>query len=106
MLTSDDLSQMRANLTAVRGDDLTNITLRRGNTSISAQNVRITTMLGGVIMRGEQSDEARGRVLVFGATTLDIQTGDRFTHAGVLYRVTLIRPDRKASTCAEAEVVE
>ena len=45
-------------------------------------------------------------MIVCGATTLDIQVDDRFTTGGVLYRVTLVRPNRSADTQAEAELVE
>ena len=43
-------------------------------------------------------------VVVLGPTTFDVAIDDRFTLAGVLYRVTFVRPNRLAAIVAEAEV--
>jgi hypothetical protein len=53
-----------------------------------------------------QSQEARGKVIVVGSTTLNIQVDDRFNVDGRLYQVVIVRPNRKAATVAEADLVE
>jgi hypothetical protein len=45
-------------------------------------------------------------VIVFGATDLDVAVDDRFTEAGVLYRVVFISVNRDVDTQAEAVAVE
>jgi hypothetical protein len=108
MLASDDLAQMQSDLAQVRGDREETITIRRGSNTLSAQTVRIAR-LGG---QGREADspgaqQSVARVVVLGATTLDIQPGDRFNDDnGVLYEVVAVRPNRGAAVIAEARVVE
>lgn len=108
MLTAADWAAMTADLAAVRGDNSTSITIRRGGTTLAGQAVRLVRQgAGGQWVQGAASQEVRLRVLVAGPTDLDIAPGDRFNDAnGVLYQVTAVRPNRRASTVAEAEMVE
>lgn len=106
MLSAADWAQMQADRRAIRDDNPVAIVLRRGATTVPAQTVRLTRAgVSGRIVEGRQTQESRGRVLVWGDTTLDIQPEDRFTTAGVLYRVVLVRPNRRAGVEAEAEQV-
>lgn len=107
MLSAADWTAMTADLAAVRGDNPLSIVIRRGATTLTAQTVRLARAGGsGQRAQGAASQEARGRVLVAGPPTLNIQPDDRFNDAqGVLYRVVLVRPNRRASTVAEAELV-
>lgn len=107
MIGGDDLAQMRANLLEVRDDRTASIVFRRGETTLAAQSVRIART-GGVGQRSDSAggQESRGQVVILGATSLDIQPGDRFTEGGRLYRVILVRPNRSVMTAAEAELVE
>lgn len=106
MLTSDDLSQMRADLLSVRDDNDVSIVIRRGETTLAAQTVRGARTGSGGPRSSPGGQEARGGVVVLGSTGLDIQSGDRFTIGGVLYRVIFIRPNRTVATMAECEAVE
>jgi hypothetical protein len=108
MLSAADWTAMAADLAAVRGDNPVSITLRRGATTVTAQTVRVarTGTGGGRAAGGNGTEEYRGGVVILGATTLDIQVQDRFTIAGVVYRVTIVRPNRRAGVIAEAEMVE
>ena len=106
MLSAADWAAMTADLAAVRGDNPVSIVIRRGETSLAAQTVRVARTGSTGRTGGDHSEEFRARVVVMGAPTLDIQVEDRFTVSGVLYRVTMVRPNRKAATMADAELVE
>jgi hypothetical protein len=107
VISSDDLTQMRADKDEIRSDNTVSVVIRRGDTSLPAQTVRIALAGGwGRRLDSKGGEEARGRVLISGAIDLDIQVDDRFTVSGVLYRVTFVRPDRRIDTVAEAEAVE
>ena len=107
MLTSNDWARMASDLTTIRDDNPVSITIRRGSTTLAAQTVRIaqTGMMGRQVDSGP-AQESRGGVVVVGATTLDIAPDDRFNAGGLLYRVVLVRPNRRAAVVAEAELVE
>jgi hypothetical protein len=107
MMSAADWTAMTADLALVRGDNPVSITLRRGATTVAAQTVRVARMnSAGGAAGGNRSEEYRGRVVILGATTLDIQVQDRFTIAAAVYRVTIVRPNRRAGVMAEAEMVE
>lgn len=107
MIGADDLAQMQADLLAVRGDNAESVILRRGSLTVAAQTMRIARMGGqGQNRESATAGEQRGRVVILGATTLDIQVDDRLTVDDVLYRVTFVRPNRTAATMAEAEQIE
>lgn len=107
MLSEADWEAMAVDLAAVRADNPTSIVIRRGATTLAAQTVRIARQgASGLRFAGAASEEVRGRVVVAGPPTLDIAPGDRFNAGGRLYRVVLVRPNRRASTLAEAELVE
>lgn len=103
-----DWDQLADDLAAIRAENEQTIVVRRGDTVLDAQAVRLARITAqGQAHGGAETQESRGRAVVLGATTLDIQPGDRFTDAaGVLYRVVLVRPNRRAAVIAEAEVVE
>jgi hypothetical protein len=112
MLTSNDWARMASDLTTIRDDNPVSITIRRGSTTLAAQTVRIaqTGMMGRQTDSGP-AQESRGGVVVMGASAssaapLDIAPNDRFNAGGLLYRVVLVRPNQRAATVAEAEVVE
>jgi hypothetical protein len=106
MLSTADWTRMQADLAAVRGDNPVSITIRRGATTLAAQTVRVArTNSQGAMSAGDKSDEHRGKVVILGGTTLDIAPEDRFTVAGILYRVIVVRPNKKAAVVAEAESV-
>jgi hypothetical protein len=107
LIGSDDLAQMAADLAEVRGDNEVSVIIRRGGSTLAAQSVRVARTGGqGMERDSEGAQQATGRVVVLGATTLDIEAQDRFSVAGVLYEVVLVRPNRTAATVAEARLVE
>jgi hypothetical protein len=111
-----DWDQAAADLALVRQDNEVDITIRRGDTTLNPQPVRIARA-GGAQGRERDSEGAQqvvGRVVVLGPKTLDVQPGDRFTLPPIggpagdrtLYQVAFIRPNRRAAVVAEAEIIE
>lgn len=99
---------MAADLAEVRGDNEIEVILRRGDTTLPAQPVRVARQGSFSQQRDSDGGQAvRGRVVVLGGTDFDVQAGDRFNDgAGVLYEVSFVRPNRRAAVVAEAEAVE
>jgi len=108
MLTDADWTRIANDLAELRQDNETIITIRRGSTTLAAQTARIARQ-GSVagVKDSEGGQTVRGRVVVLGSTTFDVQPGDRFNDAnGTLYQVVFVRPNRRAAVIAEAEAVE
>jgi len=107
-MTLFDWTQAAADMAAVREENEISITIRRGDVTLDAQDVRVARRRGqGRQSQGDRTQESRGRVVVMGGTSLDVQPEDRFSDdAGVLYRVVLVRPNRRAAVIAEAEVIQ
>lgn len=99
---------MVADLLAVRADRPESIVIRRGDTALAPQTVRIAR--SGTAARrvdGGNAEQWEQRVVVLGGTDLDIETGDRFNDtSGRLYEVDFVRPNRTAATVAEAKGIE
>jgi hypothetical protein len=107
MLSDADWLRMQADLAAIRGDNEVEITIRRKDSTLEPQAVRIARTASGRVQRGEGTKESEGRVVVLGGMDFDVQPGDRFTDpAGNLYRVVFVRPNRRAAVVAEANMVE
>lgn len=112
MLSADDLTRMQADMNTVRNGNAVSVAFRRGNTTLTAQTVR----LAGAGFASERrsasgtAQESRDQITMLGPTTLNIQIDDRFTltvgGVPVLYRVTWVRPDRRVATMARAEAIE
>lgn len=109
MINSADLAQMKKDITLIIGDNDVSITVRRGDTTLPAQTVRLARM-GGQSRRPMSGDrdlaQSEFRVAVIGETTLNIQPRDRFTYDSVLYEVETVRPNRSVSKVAEAKAVQ
>jgi hypothetical protein len=108
MLSDADFAWMRANTAEVMSDHLATITIRRGSTTLPAQDVRVERLGQGSSMKVDRthSEESRTRILVVGEVGLDIQKDDRFNWDGHLYRVLFLRPNTQVDTQAEAELIE
>jgi hypothetical protein len=106
MLNSSDYEAMRKDLEAVRGDHEVEIVIRRGETTLAAQPVRISRFRKGFRMQTAAGEESRGDIVVMGGVDFDVQAQDRFTVDGMLYRIIFVRPNRMAAVTAEAEAVE
>jgi hypothetical protein len=98
---------MTSDLAEVRGDRQESIIIRRGGSTLSAQNCRIALAAVGRMMENSEEVEVRGRVTVLMAYGADVQPDDRFNDSnGILYRVVLVRPNRGVATTVQAEVVQ
>lgn len=102
MMTASDWAAMRVDLLAVRDDNAVSVVIRRGNTALPAQAVRIAQRGGSRPAATNAAERVAGGVLVLGDVALDIQPGDRFNANGLLYEVVGVRPNRRAATVAEA----
>ncbi len=107
LMTTADWAAQAADLAEIRADNQVSITLRRGATSLAAQNVRIAQAgrSGGRLATGEL-EAALLEMTILGATTLDIQPEDRFTVAGVLYEVSAVAANERAGVRAWARMVQ
>lgn len=108
MLSSGDMANIRAAFTELRTDNAVSIALRRGSTTLAAQSFRFA-LTGGATRnvsvarppQGVSDSTAQGTLV--GATTADVQIGDRFAHGGVVWHVVYVRPDRRAATLCDVE---
>lgn len=107
MLNDADWLALRADLDALIGDNVQEIVIRRGQTTLDGQDVRIVRAgTAGTRIQGMGTEESRATVLVYGDIDLDIQPEDKFVDgAGLLYRVVLVRPNRRVGMVAEAVVM-
>ena len=106
LMTEADWAAMSADLAAVRGDNEVSIAIRRGNTTLASQAVRIARLgQRGSAPVGTVVSEVQQGVVALGGLSFDVQVGDRFTVAGVLYEVTTVRPNRRAAVVAEAKAI-
>lgn len=108
LLNSADLAAMRSDLLAVRGDNPVSVVIRRGNTTLTAQTVRVSTRGRMTAQRrtGQGATETTNLITVLGDIGLNIQPDDRFTLSGILYRVTFVHPNRRVRIEAQATAVE
>jgi len=97
---------MRADLKAIRDDRPASVVIRRGETTLAAQTVRIARVGRGYRFISGQGREDRANVLAMGDTTFDVKVDDRFTHEGTVYQVIFVRPNRDAAITAEAVAVQ
>lgn len=102
-----DWDELATALAEVRNENATNITLRRGSTTLAAQSVRIAQAgrQAARLATGEL-EAAVFEMTILGSTTLDIQAEDRFTANGVLYEVTAVAGNERAGVRARARMVQ
>lgn len=107
LMTTADWAAMAADLAEIRVDNQVSITLRRGSTTVAAQNVRIAQAgrQAANLATGEM-EAALFEMTILGATTLDIQPQDRFTVNGVLYEVSAVATNERAGLRSRARVVQ
>lgn len=106
LMAAADWAAMAADLAAVRGDNEASIAIRRGSTTLAAQAVRIARIgQRSAAPVGQNASEVQQGVVALGGLSFDVQVGDRFTVAGVLYEVTTVRPNRRAAVVAEAKAI-
>ncbi|MCP4426760.1 MAG: hypothetical protein GY803_19890 [Chloroflexi bacterium] len=108
MLNAIDLAKMKADLSDVISDNSASIVIRRGETTLAAQTVRVER---GGIGRSNKRDAAHAeqtesRITVAGGVDLDIALGDRFNAHGFLYEATAVHPNTQMGKLAEAILVQ
>ena len=97
----------RERLRIIRGRNEVELQLRRGETTLAAQPMRIE--MAGLRGYRLQSDAARASqqpMFILGEHDMDIAVDDRLTYNSILVRVVFIQPNRLAGTIAEAVAVE
>lgn len=95
-----------ADMRAIRADNEQSIAIRRGDSTLSAQAMRVE--MAGMRAQRLMSDAARQSTqaaYVLGEPDMNIAPEDRFNWNGILFRVVFIQPNRLACTIAEAVVV-
>lgn len=97
---------MQADLKAIRDDRPASVVIRRGETTLAAQTVRIARVGRGYNFISGQGREKRADALAMGDVTFDVQGGDRFTNENILYEVIFIRPNKDEMIVAELQAVE
>lgn len=93
-------------LTAVMNLRAQSIQLRRGNTTVNAQPMRLERLSKSQQWHSEASRERRADGTLLGASNLDIAVDDRFNADGLLWRVSFIQPNRQYMTIAEVQVIQ
>ena len=97
----------RERLRKIRARNEVSLAIRRGATTLSAQDMRIES--AGLKSYRLQSDAARSSqqaVVILGEHDMDIQIDDRLTHEGHFIRVVFIQLNRQFGTIAEGVVEE
>lgn len=106
IMTDEDKVEIRRAFEEIIEDRPATITLRRGETTVAPQQVRIARTRSSAYFRGEGSKESRAGIIVCGAPDMDILLDDRFTLEGSKYQIRFVRPNRDAGTQAETELVQ
>lgn len=102
-----DWDQAKVDIREIRAENEASVVLRRNNTSLTAQPMRIEiTGTRGFRVQSDAARESRQAVVILGEPDMDIAMEDRLTYLGILYRVVFIQPNRLACTIAEAVAVE
>lgn len=103
---SFDWTAARADLDAIRLDNQISIALRRGDSSLSAQDMRIEYAgVRGFRLQSDAARQAQQAVVILGKYDMDVALDDRLTYGDVLFQVVFIQPNRLAGTIVEAIAV-
>ena len=92
---------------AIRRDNEVSLAIRRAESTLSAQLMRIEIAGSRAMMAmSDAARSAKQAAYILGEPDMNIAVGDRLTHTGILLEVVFIQPNRLAATIAEAVVVE
>ncbi len=106
MLNSDDIARMKATNTAIIADKSTSIAILRGDSTESAQTVRLVDLSQRPMERlTEGGDVVLITLVVVGEHDMNIQRGDRFFVNSAFYEVIVVRPWEHIKTVAECQLV-
>jgi hypothetical protein len=102
-----DWTQARDDMRAIRADNEVSLALRRGETTLTAQSMRIEYAgTRGFRLQSDAARQAQQAVFILGEYDMNIAREDRLTHNGQLLEVVFVQPNRLACTIAEAVVIE
>jgi hypothetical protein len=97
----------QARMRVIRGRNEISLAIRRGESSLSAQLMRIEYAgVRGFRLQSDAARQAQQAVFILGEPDMDIAVDDRLTYGGVLFRVVFVQPNRLAATIAEAIAVQ
>lgn len=92
---------------AIRKDNEVSLAIRRNDTTLSAQLMRIEIAGTRAMMAmSDAARQAKQAAYILGEPDMNIMIDDRLTYNNILLRVVFIQPNRLAATIAEAVVVE
>lgn len=108
MITLTDRQQMQSDLLRIQQDNEVEIKVRRGQTTLPIQKVRIAKGGGGQAGRSDSQgiQAILSFVTVLGPVDLDLRPGDRFTTGSSVYEVRSLHPNRMVATIAEATLIQ
>lgn len=96
-------TQIAAHLRRVRAENEVSVALRRGDSTVTAQAMRIEYAgARGSRLQSDAARQAQQAVFILGEPDMDIAVDDRLTYDSVLFQVVFIQPNRLAATIAEA----
>lgn len=96
-------TQISADLRRVRAENEVSVALRRGDSTVTAQAMRIEYAgARGSRLQSDAARQAQQAVFILGEPDMDIAVDDRLTYGSVLFQVVFIQPNRLATTIAEA----
>jgi hypothetical protein len=102
-----DWTQARNDMQAIIADNPVSIALRRAESTVTAQTMRIEIAgTRGMRLQSDAARQSQQAAFVLGAYNMDIAIDDRLTYSGILYKVVFVQPNRLACTIAEAVAVE
>lgn len=103
---SFDWNQAANDLRAIRAENEVSLQIRRGDSELVAQDMRIE-MMGpnkAYVAESEAARIAKQAVYILGEPDMDIEPMDRMTYNGLLIQVVFVQPNRLAGTIAEGIV--
>ena len=101
-----DWTAAQADMRAIRADNEVSVAIRRGESSLSAQSMRIEYAgTRGFRLQSDAAREANQAVFILGEPDMNIDIDDRLTYGNVLFEVVFVQPNRLACTIAEAVAV-
>jgi hypothetical protein len=92
----------RERLRVIRAQNEVSLAIRRGTSTLTAQDMRIEAAGSrGARLQSDAARAATQAVFILGEHDMDIQPEDRLTHEGKLIKVVFIQLNRRFGTIAE-----
>jgi hypothetical protein len=102
-----DWTMSAEDMRAIRKDNEVSLAIRRNETILSAQLMRIEIVGSRAMMAmSDAARQAKQAAFILGEPNMDVAIDDRLTYNGILLQVVFVQPNRLAATIAEAMVVE